>query len=409
MAKKFKLFSEIVLGVASALTIGFAMTISPAHACTGGEITGYDKDGNPVVTNCADENLPILTSTETEEDLEEVDEKVYSEAGGEVNSRRRISHSYFLAGNQVLSNDEVAGFAAFAGNSVQFTGSSEYAAIAGNSIVISGEIDKDLFVAANAVEITEEANVGRDIFGFGNTVLIKANLHGSVFISGNRLVLENVTIDGDLNVGFDEIVIKGRSSVAGTFKYNDSAVISGLDELATGATETYSGSKNRNITFAATITDKIIFLLARLLATIILVSICIKFSKRLLSEFEAVNAWKDLALGLGLIIVIPLAAVFVMVTIIGLPLGIIGLAFYALFAYLSTSVTGGVIGEVLAKKVFKKEKLHILLKFTVGIVLIELLGMIPYAGSLITAIAVCFGFGYLIHKLFRQPAVKTKK
>ena len=412
MAKKIKLFSEIVLGVASALTIGFAMTISPAHACEGGK-TAYDKDGNLVVTNCGDEDakehLPVLVSTEPEEELEEVDEKVYSEAGGEVKSEKKIHHSYFLAGSEVLSNDEISGLAAFAGYSVQFTGSSEYSAIAGNSIVIAGNIKKDLFVAGYAVEITEDANIGRDIFGFGNTVLIKANLHGNVFISGNRLVLENVTIDGDLNVGFDEIVIKGKSSVAGTFKYNDNAVISGLDELAAGSVETYAGSKNSNITFVTTIADKIILLLARLLATIVLVGICAKFSKRLLNEFEAGKAWKDLAFGLGLIIVVPLAAIFVMITMIGLPLGLIGLAFYALFAYLAVSVTGGVIGEVLAKKVFKKEKLHIFLKFAIGIVLIELLSFIPYVGALITAIAVCFGFGYLVHKLFRQPTAKLKK
>ena len=97
-----------------------------------------------------------------------------------------------------------------------------------------------------------------------------------------------------------------------------------------------------------------------------------------------------------------------MITFIGLPLGLIGFAFYVLFAYLANSVTGGVIGHLLAEKAFKQPKMHIFLQYTIGIVLVELLTLIPYVGSLIGGISVCFGFGYLIHKIFRQSE-KAKK
>lgn len=401
MAKKIKIFSQAILGIAAAFTLSYAVSVKPASACVGADgkpIEGADG----VVANCVD-------SVDESEDvvISPAHDTAYSEAGESVTSEKEISHSYFLAGNQVESKDDVYGLAAFAGYSVHFSGSAEYAALAGNSVVVSGEINNDLFVAGNAVEITEEASIGRDLFGAANSFLIKTNLNGNVFVSGNRLVLENVTIDGDVSAGFDEITIKGKSAISGTFSYNDNAVVTGLENLSTGETKTYSGAK-KNITFVTTLTDKVIAILGRLLVTIVLVGVCAKFSKRLLDEFAPRSAWKYLAFGLGLIIVAPLAAVFIMVSVIGIPLGLIGLGTYILFAYLASSVTGGVLGHLLAEKVFKQSKMHILLQYTIGVILIELLSLVPYIGALVTALSACFGFGYLVRKVFRQP-VKAKK
>ncbi|MBR2586822.1 hypothetical protein IKE71_00390 [Candidatus Saccharibacteria bacterium] len=361
MAKKLKIFSEIILGVASAFTLSLASAISPAHASADG----------------------------------------YVASGDQVESEESVPHSFFLAGNSVASNDQIDGIHFVAGNLIDFTGSAEYGAFAGNSLKVNGEIKKDLFIAGNAVEIGEDAIIGRDLYAAASAVLLKANLYGNAFVGADRVVLENVTIDGDLNLTASNIVIKGKSSVSGTLKYNDNAVITGLENLSTGKTETYVGTSNE-ISSNESLSTKFVFLLGRLLVTIVFVAIAGKFSKRLLDEFKAKDSWKDLALGLGLLLGVPLAAIFTMITFIGLPLGVIGLVFYGLFIYFSTSVTGGVLGNLLAKNVFKQEKMHIFLKFTIGVVFIELLGLLPVVGGFIGALSVCFGFGYLIKKTFRR-------
>ena len=401
MAKKIKIFSEIVLGFASALTLSLAASISPAHACGSGGPVGYDKDGNPVYANC-EEVSEIVDSEDTDAESEDI----YAESGSDIESERDVDHSFFVAGNDVKSSGNISGIHFLAGNLVDFTGSAEYGAFAGNSLKVNGSIKKDLFIAGSAIELGEDALIGRDLYAAATTVLIKANLAGNAFVGGSRIVLENVTIDGDLNVRASDIVIKGKSSIAGTFKYNDSARITGLENLSTGDVITYTAPTNE-ISFGESVTSKIVFLLGRLLVTIVFVAIASKFSKRLLEEFSAKNCWKDLALGLGLLIGVPLASIFIMITVIGLPLGLVGLVIYGLFVYFASSVTGGVIGNLVATKVFKKENMHIFLKFAIGIILVELMGLIPYIGSLASGISLCFGFGYLVHKIFRQP--KTTK
>ena len=406
MAKKLKIFSEIILGIASVLTLSFASAISPAHACGVDGPEGYDKDGNPIYTNCAKEDVKV----ESEDELlitSGAEDEEYAEADAKIESERNVSHSLFLAGNDIISRDYVKGIHFLAGNLVEYTGSVEYGAFAGYSIKTDGTIEKDLFAAGSSIELGEDTLIGRDLYAAAQTVLVKANLAGNAFIGAERLVLENVTIDGDLNVSAADIVIKGKSSVAGTFKYNDSARITGLDELATGDIVTYTAPTNE-VSFGKSLASQFVILLGRLLVTIVIVAVASKFSKRLLEEFSLKNSWKDLALGLGLLLGVPLACLFIMITVIGLPLGIVGLVLYGLFAYLATSVTGGVVGELVATKLFKKGDMHIFLKYAIGIILIELMGLIPYIGSLITGIAVCFGFGYLIHKLFRQPKLAKK-
>ena len=348
MAKKIQLFSELILGMASVVTLSFAAAISPAHACV-------DADGNPIVgkngetANCAyaDEEgtePPILIAP-----APTADGDLYSEAGDKVDSSHDVSHSFFTAGNNVTSKDTVRGIHFLAGNLVEYTGSAEYGAFAGNSLKINGEIKNDLFAAGNAIEIGEDALIGRDLYAAATTVLVKTNLNGNAFITGSRVVLENVTIMGDLNLEASEVVIKGKSSISGKFSYNDNAQITGLENLTTGETATYAGHTNE-VTFGQTITSKLIFLLGRLLVTIVFIVIAKKFSKRLLDEFEGRSAWKDLALGLGLLIGVPLAGIFVMITMIGLPLGVIGLVFYGLLVYFATSATGGVVGHLLANR-----------------------------------------------------------
>lgn len=393
MAKKIKIFSQVILGVASAITLSYAAAISPAHACEG------DPAGQ---TDCSEETVLISPALDAEA------EDIYGDANTKLDSERSVSHSFFLAGNEVTSKDRVDGIHFLAGNLVEFTGSVEYGAFAGNSLKVNGEVEKDLFVAGNSIEIGEDTNVGRDLYAAASTVLIKANLNGNAFVGGTRVVLENVTIAGDLSLAADEIVVKGKVSITGTLKYNDNAIVTGLENLSTGKTETYVGSSNKiDLSFATSITTKLIFLLGRLLVAIVLIAIAGKFSKRLIDEFNPKNSWKDLALGLGLLLATPLAIIFTAITVIGLPLGLVGLGFYVLFAYLSTSATGLVIGDLLAKYAFKNEKLHIFLKAAMGITLLTLLGLIPYVGGLISGLATCFGFGYLVHKVFRQP--KTSK
>ncbi len=369
------------------LSLAFAglWLVSPVSACAGDE-TGETDD-------CID---PVLISPAGAS----ADSEVYAEAGNTVQSNHYVDHSLFLAGNDVSSSDRVEGINFVAGNLVQLSGTSEYAALAGNAITVSGTIQRDLFAAGSSVELTDEAYIGRDIYAAAGVITVKTNLYGNAFLGGNRLVLEDITIDGDLNVAAEEIVIKGKVAVSGTFNYNDTAQITGLTNLTAGDIKTYVGSSSSSLSFSETLSEKILALLGGLLLTIVLIALMPKFSKQLLDTFQWNTAWKHLALGLGLLIFVPISAIFVAITIVGIPLGCMAIGLYFFFICIASHVTGGIVGDQLAKSVFKQPKMHTMLKYTIGTLVLFLLTLIPVVGELISAVSLCFGFGYLSKRLF---------
>ena len=373
---------------------------SLAFAC------GEDGDTNE---KCA-ETESLLDSSEDDElpddpldDDTSLDDDVYAEAGADVKSSRSLFHSFFLAGNKIDSSDSVYGVAAFAGNIVNFSGDAEYAALAGNSVKISGSISQDLFVAGNTVEIDEDALIGRDVFAAGSSVIVRSMLYGNVFMRGNRLVLENVTIDGDLDVRADEIVVKGQSSVNGVFRYNDNASVTGLDNLVTSASEpikSTSSSDASDFDFVSAFSGFLVKLLGLIHVMIVLIALAPKFMKHLLDSFRWQTSWKALGLGLGLIVVTPLACIFALCTLVGLPLACLTFGLYFAFICLSQGIAGGVIGNELANRLLKQPKMNVYLKYILGISLIRLVALIPVLGGLVIAVSTCFGFGYLTKRLY---------
>lgn len=394
------------------LTLVFATVLSPVSvfACGEGEVDEY---GQPldcseeieIETESSEESIEevpsLISGLDISEESTEDEAETYVASGATVSSSRDLMHSLFLVGNDIVSNDTIDGISFAAGNLVKYIGSAEYAFLAGNTVTISGTIGRDLFAAGNSVTVDEGASIGRDLFVGGNSVILRSMLYGNAFATGNRITLENVTIDGDLTVDAGEIVINGQSAISGKFKYNDNAKIIGLENLAASETEVYSASSpTHSSSFASVCRDIIIDFLGILLLTVVLIALAPKFAQKLLDTFHWKTSWKFLGLGLGLIVLVPIISIFVIITVIGLPLGGLALGLYFAFICLSQSITGGIIGNELTTRLFKKQKLNIYLKYIMGLAILRIVEAIPVLGGFVLAISVCFGFAYLAKRIF---------
>jgi hypothetical protein len=111
----------------------------------------------------------------------------------------------------------------------------------------------------------------------------------------------------------------------------------------------------------------------------------------------------------GLIVAIglPIACGIVMVTIVGIPLGLIGLLSLALLYSLGFVVASFVLGRRLLA-----EPRSVYLAFFVGLVILRVIGIIPVLGGLVTLAAVVYGVGALTIAAWRagrrQPAYELQ-
>ena len=96
------------------------------------------------------------------------------------------------------------------------------------------------------------------------------------------------------------------------------------------------------------------------------------------------------ALGWGLLVavVLPVASVLVMLSIVGIPLGLLGLLTLVLLY-----AVGYVVGALAVGRLMVKEPASRFLAFVVGLVVLRLVGLVPAVGGLVTFLVAAFGLG----------------
>ena len=103
----------------------------------------------------------------------------------------------------------------------------------------------------------------------------------------------------------------------------------------------------------------------------------------------------NLAIGLGVLIAIPVIALVALFTLVAAPLGIIALLFYAIMVYLSQGFASIWLGHMILEKLCKLHT-NIYLEALVGVVILGLLSLIPYIGVATGFIAMLLGLGLIV-------------
>ena len=95
--------------------------------------------------------------------------------------------------------------------------------------------------------------------------------------------------------------------------------------------------------------------------------------------------------GLVFFIVIPIIAIFALITIIGSALGFVGLLAYTVIIVYSTVITGYLLGTTM----FFNKKMNKYLVGIVGIIAIQILRKLPVIGGLISFATIVIAFGVI--------------
>jgi len=122
------------------------------------------------------------------------------------------------------------------------------------------------------------------------------------------------------------------------------------------------------------------------------------------------SPWKSLGLGLLLLIVIPLAVTFLMMTLVGIPLALIMLAAYFI-ALLASVIVGmlfvGNLGLDLIRKAPASSAGRGIVALVLGAALLLLVQWIPFVGGLVWLLFLLLGFGALALQSHRVRSVEA--
>ncbi|MBR5027028.1 hypothetical protein IKX64_00305 [Candidatus Saccharibacteria bacterium] len=318
-----------------------------------------------------------------------------------------FNSSTFFAGNKVEDNAVVHGIDFAFGSEVENKGSYEYGFHAGNKVVTSGTYERDLFAFGSEIVIAREAKIARDFYAAGSKIEINSNIPGSVFATASKIVLNNVTIGGDLRVAAAEVEIIGDVKIGGTFVYNEDLNVVGKDTMIAGEIETYqpillSFRWNENL--------RIIFAVLSLASSIVIAVVFILIAKRFFNSLKEKAETADakyvlVNLGIGLlgVIVVPVLAALLIATIVGIPAGLLLLLAFVIALVLSVTVFAAFVGG----KIMPKQSA--ILSTTIVLILMAVIGYIPVAGWIINSVCGLIGFGIILTSIFDKKVAQKAK
>jgi len=192
-------------------------------------------------------------------------------------------------------------------------------------------------------------------------------------------------VTGDVVAVDDKVIFGSRGRVDGDLRYGD--------KKPEGASGKVGGKTKRfdpqSITAPAG-TFVLIVWAAVTVSIFLLGLVLLLLAPRAADAVARSGIGKSLLVGLLAFILLPIIALVALVTVIGIPLGIV-LLFLLIPLYAIGYVTGA---WAIGRRIVKPGKARIL-AFLVGLVIVRLLALIPIAGGLVTFLVVLLGLGAL--------------
>src|SRR5437773_2753782 len=323
---------------------------------------------------------------------------------------------------------------------------------AGNTVRVEGVVNGDLLVFARTLEV--RGSVKGDLVSFAKRTVVSGTVEGRIYNFSQSLDLDgelghsiygwvqSLRVDNRGHVGDGILVGAGDISLEGEVKrsatiFAGNADVSGTigrDLTMAGGSLTLTNAarvggnlsarvrhlKDVNIADGATIAGKrdiqvrvrksqferprfylhqAVWLAAAMLVGWLGLALFPGFFQ---GCTEAVGAGgRSLGLGVGVLAGVPVAIVVAAVTLVGIPVSLMLLALYLAAIYLAKIWVGAFLGRMLLKPSGATRR-DWLLGLLVGLLILTIVGFIPYLGGLLRLAMVCLGLGSFVGQLHRS-------
>jgi hypothetical protein len=242
--------------------------------------------------------------------------------------------------------------------------------VVGDVSVPRGEVVDGVFIAAGDARIAGE--VTGDVVIFSGDLLLSGRVDGDVFTAdGTARLLPSAEVTGDVQYGDEHPQVALDARVHGDVAKEDFPDLGGLLPWVGG----------------------FLVWLAIGLSAGVLGALLLLIAPRAADALEARSRERTgplIAIGIAILIVLPLVAFLAAITILGLPLAFgIGLSLLPLgaVAYVASAYA-------LGRRVVKPPR-HRMLSFLAGLAILRIAALVPFLGLLVGLAALVFGLGLI--------------
>lgn len=315
-----------------------------------------------------------------------------------------------------FATDEVAANATVGGNRL----------VAGGSVRVTVPIDGDLFgagghvridapVAGNArlaggnVELTVDGAVKGNLSIAGGSIEIRGPVQGNIHAAGGEVLVDS-TVAGNVRVAAGELRLGPNARIDGRVTYHGPEKIrqDPAAQVAGGVTRERSRTREfrhdswRGMSWAWTL---------GLVALAAFIAGVFPTGARQMGDTLRADPAMAFLIGFITLVCVPVAALMLMITIIGIPLGIVVLMLYGVMLIVGYAALAVVVGDAALARLRTQDAA--VLGWRVGaaaaaMLVLALLGRIPYLGGLVIFVAILAGIGAAV-LMFRAQAARRQQ
>lgn len=343
--------------------------------------------------------------------------KVLTSENGDVNiSKTEIINDDLFIGAQGANIEGVINGDLFIGaQTVKINGTvNGNLHIGAQTINLSGTVKGNVYAGTQNFNISSAKIGGSVITGGQNITIDSDSMVGGSIITGASSVNINTTIKRNLMVGAGFLTI-GEKTIVGKDLYyasgsetgqtniSDKAIISGEIHKANTATaqnQIKKAEQSAPKMFAKTHAVGNIF---SFLGALIIGLITIKtFNPFITKATETIKEsfWKSMGIGFLVMIGILPGIVILLLTVVGIPLIGIVILLLMLYGYMAKIIFANALGIYLKEKT--KLKTGNLMTFTIGLILIYLIKIIPVIGGIFGMLVFWVGLGSIVVGIFKK-------
>jgi Polymer-forming cytoskeletal len=340
---------------------------------------------------------------------------VYS-AGASVRPSTTVEGDFVAAGGSVVIDQPVKGDVTIAGGSISVRAPvGDDVRAAGGDVAIENTINGELFAAAGNITLSKAARVATAATLYAGNVTIDGKIDGPLKV-GAQSVIINGEVNGDVRLYAEKVELGPTARIAGALQYPvsaelkkaDGATVSGaitreMTKIAAPENNTkrewHMGMRGGGSLWAGTVFTFI----ALLACAAVLFLVFPKFSEQA-SNTVRNSPGQALALGFGSLLLVPMLAGLLFITILGIPLGMTLLMIYPVLLLVGYLV--GVLyiarrGELVIRKDVSSSFYVTISFFALALLLMMLISRLPFVGSLVLTIITVIGTGACVLELNR--------
>lgn len=336
---------------------------------------------------------------------EKIDSTAYI-AGRHVDVAGEVNGDLFCAGQNINVSGTIHGDIICAGQTITITGKVDGdVRAAGQTVVIGSIIDGNLTVGAQDLTINASANIGGDVTGGVDSLVINGNIGRDVVLGASQATI-NGNVARNIKSGVEHLNLGNNATVGGKIKYTS------YNELNRAPGAKVSGSVSRSQPKKQEshsgwfgIGFRVYWFFAMLVVALALIllfpSVFQASANRTMKSLG-----RTLLVGVGATLLTPIVFILLLITLVGIPLGLLLLLGWVMALILS----GPFFAYLIGREIWRGQHNQILVML-LGATLLLLVYNIPWIGFIVMLAAIFIGMGMVVRELIHRtpkPNYKTK-